>query len=53
VAFLASADSSFISGQTIWVDGGVFTQATWPYRDQREDELPATQPDAVSAGTRT
>jgi 3-oxoacyl-[acyl-carrier protein] reductase len=53
VAFLASSDSSFISGQTIWVDGGVFTQATWPYRHQREDEVPATPPDAVSAGTRT
>src|SRR4029453_7854888 len=52
VAFLASSDSSFISGQTIWVDGGVFTQATWPYRHQREDEVPATPPDAVSAGTR-
>src|SRR5262249_4803099 len=31
VVFLASDDASFISGQTIWVDGGLFTQAPWPY----------------------
>ena len=32
VAFLASKDAEFISGQTIWVDGGLFTQAPWPYK---------------------
>jgi 3-oxoacyl-[acyl-carrier protein] reductase len=53
VAFLASSDSSFISGQTLWVDGGVFTQATWPYRREREDEVPGTAADAVSAGIPT
>jgi len=31
VVFLASDDASFISGQTIWVDGGLFTQSPWPY----------------------
>ena len=31
VVFLASEDSSFVSGQTIWVDGALFTQAPWPY----------------------
>jgi NAD(P)-dependent dehydrogenase (short-subunit alcohol dehydrogenase family) len=31
VAFLASDDASFINGQTIWVDGGLFSQAPWPY----------------------
>ena len=32
VIFLASKASSFISGQTIWIDGALFTQAQWPYK---------------------
>src|SRR5437763_8025566 len=32
VVFLASKGASFISGQTIWIDGGLFTQAQWPYK---------------------
>jgi 3-oxoacyl-[acyl-carrier protein] reductase len=27
--FLAGVDASFISGQTLWVDGGLFSQAPW------------------------
>ena len=53
VAYLASSDSSFISGQTIWVDGGLFTQATWPYRREREDKVSATPADPASAGFQT
>ena len=29
VAFLAGPESSFISGQTLWVDGALFSQAPW------------------------
>jgi NAD(P)-dependent dehydrogenase (short-subunit alcohol dehydrogenase family) len=31
VAFLASDNGEFITGQTIWVDGGLFSKAAWPY----------------------
>jgi NAD(P)-dependent dehydrogenase (short-subunit alcohol dehydrogenase family) len=32
VVFLASKAAAFISGQTIGIDGGLFTQAPWPYQ---------------------
>lgn len=31
VAFLASDSADFITGQTIWVDGGLFSKPAWPY----------------------
>jgi len=32
VVFLASEGAAFISGQTIGIDGALFTQAQWPYK---------------------
>lgn len=31
VAFLAGESAQFITGQTLWVDGGLFTRPNWPY----------------------
>lgn len=31
IKFLASENASFITGQTLYVDGGVNTKANWPY----------------------
>ena len=33
VAFLASPAAEFVSGQTIFVDGGLFTKPHWPYQE--------------------
>lgn len=33
VVFLASDQASFITGQTLYVDGGLFTQGPWPYQE--------------------
>jgi len=32
VCFLASDVAEFVSGQTLFVDGGLFTQGPWPYQ---------------------
>jgi NAD(P)-dependent dehydrogenase (short-subunit alcohol dehydrogenase family) len=32
VVFLAGPQASFVTGQTLWVDGGLFTQPPWPRR---------------------
>jgi NAD(P)-dependent dehydrogenase (short-subunit alcohol dehydrogenase family) len=31
VAFFAGEDSAFVTGQTVWVDGGLFSKPHWPY----------------------
>jgi NAD(P)-dependent dehydrogenase (short-subunit alcohol dehydrogenase family) len=33
VAFLGSDEARFVTGQTIWVDGGLFSQPPWPRGD--------------------
>ncbi len=32
-SFLAGPESDFVTGQTIFVDGGLFIKPEWPYRD--------------------
>jgi len=47
VMFLASDEASFISGQTIWVDGAAFTKPSWPYK--LSDVQPASRKRAKKA----
>lgn len=34
VVFLASAQGAFVNGQTLYVDGGLFTQTRWAYEEE-------------------
>jgi NAD(P)-dependent dehydrogenase (short-subunit alcohol dehydrogenase family) len=38
VAYMADTKASFVTGQTLWVDGGVFTQPNWPYENNHVAE---------------
>jgi NAD(P)-dependent dehydrogenase (short-subunit alcohol dehydrogenase family) len=33
VTFLSTAQAAFVTGQTIWVDGGMYARAPWAYKD--------------------
>jgi 3-oxoacyl-[acyl-carrier protein] reductase len=33
VVFLATPQAEFVTGQTIWVDGGMYSRAPWAYKD--------------------
>jgi NAD(P)-dependent dehydrogenase (short-subunit alcohol dehydrogenase family) len=33
VVFFASEAGSFVTGQTLWVDGGLFSKPEWPYKE--------------------
>ena len=35
VTFLAGPESEFVTGQTIWVDGGMYARAPWAYKEAR------------------
>lgn len=34
VRFLASDEANFVTGQTLYVDGGLFSQGPWPYSEE-------------------
>lgn len=34
VVFFAGSGADFVTGQTLWVDGGLFTRPSWPYPEE-------------------
>jgi len=40
VAFLASDKAAFITGQTLYVDGGLWSQVPWPYGSEKTKKDP-------------
>jgi NAD(P)-dependent dehydrogenase (short-subunit alcohol dehydrogenase family) len=36
VAFLAGPQAEYVTGQTIWVDGGMYSRAPWLYKEVKE-----------------
>jgi NAD(P)-dependent dehydrogenase (short-subunit alcohol dehydrogenase family) len=36
VLFLAGDEAEFITGQVLYVDGGLWTQGPWPYNDEKQ-----------------
>jgi NAD(P)-dependent dehydrogenase (short-subunit alcohol dehydrogenase family) len=51
VLFLASDQASFITGQTIWVDGAAFTKPNWPYNLADEKSADGTPEQAGTPGS--
>jgi NAD(P)-dependent dehydrogenase (short-subunit alcohol dehydrogenase family) len=43
VVYLASHHASYVTGQTLWVDGGAFTKPSWPYALEDEDTATLTE----------
>ena len=33
VCYMAGPDSEFVTGQTLWIDGGMYARAPWAYRE--------------------
>lgn len=52
VVFLASDQASFVSGQTLWVDGAAFTRPSWPYNPANKQNPHAKQRYARSGAQR-
>ncbi|WP_346837668.1 SDR family NAD(P)-dependent oxidoreductase [Microbulbifer sp. SAOS-129_SWC] len=49
VLFLAEPQSSFVSGQTLWIDGAAFSKANWPYPTPQDVSVSGSTARAVAA----